>query len=152
MRLPNKPTEVLLVEDNPGDVRLIREGLKHSRLEIRVNVTRNGEEALAFMRRQSGYSDAPRPDLVLLDLDMPKMDGRAVLSEMRRDPALTSIPVVVFTTSESESDIATSYKLHASAYVSKPVEMDQFGTVVRSIEEFWMRIAKLPRSTGLAGR
>jgi two-component system, chemotaxis family, response regulator Rcp1 len=144
---PNSPVEVLLVEDNLGDVRLMREMLKQSRLSINLSVASDGEEALAFMRQENGFADAPRPDLVLLDLDMPKMDGRTVLSEMRKDPNLTFIPVVIFTGSENENDVLTSYKLHASAYVNKPLEVEQFARVVKSIEDFWMRVAKLPGRT-----
>jgi CheY-like chemotaxis protein len=141
------PIQVLLVEDNPGDVRLIREALKKSRFKLNISVARDGEQALAFMRRQGAYADSPRPEFVLLDLNMPKKDGRAVLAEMKNDPSLRKIPVVIFTSSEAENDINMSYSLHANAYVSKPIEIDHFETVLRSVEEFWMRVAKLPRVT-----
>ena len=140
--------EVLLAEDNPGDVRLTRDALSGSRMRINLNVAANGEEALAYLRRQGKYAEAPRTQLLLLDLNMPKKDGREVLVEMRKDPGLDCIPVVVLTTSEAEEDIVRSYKLHANAYISKPTYADQFTTVVKSIEEFWMNVAKLPPHCG----
>ena len=143
-----RPIEVLLAEDNPGDVRLTRDALNGSRMRINLNVTANGEEALAYLRRQGKYAEVPRTQLLLLDLNMPKKDGREVLAEMKKDPDLDCIPVVVLTTSEAEDDIVRSYKLHASAYVTKPTYVDQFATVVKSIEEFWMRVAKLPPHCG----
>ncbi|OFV94248.1 MAG: hypothetical protein A3F68_08565 [Acidobacteria bacterium RIFCSPLOWO2_12_FULL_54_10] len=143
-----RSVEVLLAEDNPGDVRLTREALKDSRVRVNLSVAVDGEEALAFMRRQGKYSGAPRPELVLLDLNMPKKDGREVLAEMRKDPNLVCIPVVVLTTSEAEEDIVSSYKFHANGYVTKPTYVDQFRVVVKAIEEFWMRVAKLPPHCG----
>jgi len=143
-----RPIEVLLAEDNPGDVRLTRDALNGTRMRINLNVAANGEEALAYLRRQGKYAEAPRTQLLLLDLNMPKKDGREVLAEMRKDPDLDCIPVVVLTTSEAEDDIVRSYKLHANAYISKPTYVDQYTMVVKSIEEFWMRVAKLPPHCG----
>ncbi|MBI3894398.1 MAG: response regulator [Acidobacteria bacterium] len=136
--------EILLAEDNPGDVRLTRDALKRSRLRINLNVAANGEDALAFLRQERKYAEAARPTLVLLDLNMPMKDGRQVLTEMRSDPNLACIPVIILTTSDAEEDIVRSYKLHANAYVSKPIHVSQFMAVVKSIEEFWMGVAKLP--------
>ncbi len=136
--------EVLLAEDNPGDVRLTREALKGSRIAAHLHVVANGEEALAFLRRQGKYAGVARPKLVLLDLNMPKKDGREVLAEMRKDPDLDCIPVVVLTGSEAEEDIIGTYKLHANCYVAKPAGADHFTSVVRSIEKFWLRVAELP--------
>jgi two-component system, chemotaxis family, response regulator Rcp1 len=136
--------EVLLVEDNPGDVRLTRQALKGSSLRLNLSVAADGEEALAFMRQQGKYAGEARPALVLLDLNMPKKSGREVLSEMRKDPELACIPVVVLTSSEAEEDIIQSYDLHANAFVTKPTYLDQFAGVVKSIEDFWLGIAKLP--------
>ena len=143
-----RPIEVLLAEDNPGDVRLTRDALNGTRMRINLNVAANGEEALAYLRRQGKYAEAPRTQLLLLDLNMPKKDGREVLAEMKKDPDLDCIPVVVLTTSEAEDDIVRSYKLHANAYISKPTYVDQYTMVVKSIEEFWMRVAKLPPHCG----
>lgn len=140
--------EVLLAEDNPADIRLTRDALKESRMQINLSVAMDGEETMAFLRRQGKYVGAPRPELVLLDLNMPKKDGREVLAEMRKDPGLTCIPVVVLTTSDAEEDIVSCYKLHANGYVTKPTYIEQFATVVRSIEDFWMRVAKLPPHCG----
>ncbi|MBI4458758.1 MAG: response regulator [Acidobacteria bacterium] len=140
--------EVLLAEDNPGDVRLTREALNGSRIRINLSVAADGEEALAFLRRQGKYAGAARPQLVLLDLNMPKKDGREVLAEMKKDPDLDCIPVVILTTSDAEEDIIRSYKLRANAYVTKPTYVDQFKIVVTSIEDFWMRVAKLPPHCG----
>lgn len=140
--------EVLLAEDNPADVRLTRDALRESRMRINLSVASDGEETMAFLRRRGKYAGAPRPELVLLDLNMPKMDGREVLVEMRKDPSLDCIPVVVLTTSDAEEDIVRSYKLHANGYVTKPTYLDQFAAVVKSIEDFWMRVAKLPPHCG----
>jgi chemotaxis family two-component system response regulator Rcp1 len=138
------PIEVLLVEDNPGDVRLTREALKEGKVCNHLSVAVDGVEALAFLRREGRYAGAPRPDVILLDLNLPRKDGREVLEEIKADPALRSIPVVVLTTSEAERDIAGAYALHANCYITKPVDLDQFITVVRSIESFWFSIVKLP--------
>jgi two-component system, chemotaxis family, response regulator Rcp1 len=136
--------QILLVEDNPGDVRLTREALKEAKFRNTLQVVGDGVEALAYLRRQGRYSDAVRPHLVMLDLNMPRMDGRALLAEIKSDPNLMRIPVVVLSSSEAESDIARAYELHANCYVTKPVDIDHFLTVVKSIEEFWVEIVKLP--------
>ena len=136
--------EVLLVEDNPGDVRLTREALRDGKVHNNLSVAPDGVEALAFLRREGKYADAPRPDVILLDLNLPKKDGREVLEEVKSDPALQSIPVVVLTSSEAERDIARAYALHANCYITKPVDLDQFITVVQSIESFWFSVVKLP--------
>jgi chemotaxis family two-component system response regulator Rcp1 len=140
--------EVLLAEDNPADVRLTREALQGSRMRIHLSVATNGEEALAFMRRQGPYASAARPRLVLLDLNMPKKDGREVLIEMKKDPDLDCIPVVILTTSDSEEDVIRSYQLHANGYVTKPSYPEEFADVIRAIEGFWIRAAKLPPHCG----
>jgi two-component system, chemotaxis family, response regulator Rcp1 len=142
--MAQKPIEVLLAEDNPGDVRLTRDALRGSRVRMNLSVVGDGEEAMAFLRRQGPYGGAARPSLVLLDLNMPKKDGREVLAEMKQDLDLASIPVVIFTSSEAEEDIIQSYKLHANSYVSKPTYLEQYTTAVKSIEDFWLRLAKLP--------
>jgi len=139
------PIEILLVEDNPGDVELTREALRDSKLHMRLSVVGDGVEALAFLRREGAHAAAARPDLVLLDLNLPKKDGRAVLGEMKQDPALRHIPVVILTSSQAEQDILQAYELHANCYVTKPVDFDQFITIVRSIEQFWFTVVKLPR-------
>ena len=139
-----RPVEILLVEDSPGDVRLTIEALKDARMRNTLHSVSDGVEALAFLRREEPYADKPRPDLILLDLNMPRMDGREVLAEIKADPDLKKIPVVVLTTSQAEQDILQSYNLHANCYISKPVDLDQFIDVVRSIESFWLSIVKLP--------
>jgi two-component system, chemotaxis family, response regulator Rcp1 len=141
---PSRPIEVLLVEDNPGDVRLTREALREGKVRNNLHVVRDGLEALAFLRRADSFEDAVRPDLILLDLNLPRMDGREVLQEIKQDPALRNIPVVVLTTSEAEQDIVRAYDLHANCYITKPVGLEQFITVVQSIESFWFSIVKLP--------
>ncbi|MHB8084550.1 MAG: response regulator [Dehalococcoidia bacterium] len=142
--IAGKPVDVLLVEDNPGDVRLTREALKDAKLVINLHVVGDGVEAMAFLRHEKGYASKPRPDLVLLDLNLPKKDGREVLAEIKNDVDLRRIPVVVVTTSKAEEDILKSYDLHANCYVTKPLDLDQFVTVVHSIEQFWLTIVKLP--------
>jgi two-component system, chemotaxis family, response regulator Rcp1 len=137
--------EVLLVEDSPGDVRLTREALKDAKVHINLHVAPDGEEATAFLKREGKYANAPRPDLILLDLNLPKKDGREVLAEIKESEALKSIPVVVLTTSASEADILRSYRLHANCYITKPVDLEGFLTVVRSIDNFWLSVVKLPR-------
>jgi len=139
-----RPVEILLVEDNPGDVRLTLETLKESKLLNRMSVVVDGEEAMAFLRREGPYAGAPRPDLILLDLNLPKKDGREVLAEIKVDEHLRRIPVIILTTSSAEQDIARTYDLHANCYITKPVDLDQFSTVVRAIEAFWFTIVKLP--------
>ena len=143
-----KPVEVLLVEDNPGDVRLTLEALKDGKVNNHLSVVEDGVEALAFLRREGKYADASRPDLILLDLNLPKKDGREVLAEIKADEDLKRIPVVVLTTSKAEEDILKTYNLHANCYITKPVDFDQFVIVVRLIEDFWFTIVKLPRSDG----
>jgi len=138
------PVDILLVEDNPADVRLTLEALKESRLLTNLHVVGDGVEALAFLRREGEYEHAPRPDLVLLDLNLPRKDGREVLAEVKTDPDLKRIPVAVLTTSQAEEDVVRSYDLHANCYVTKPVDLDQFLHVVRTINEFWLTIVKLP--------
>ena len=139
-----RPVEILLVEDNEGDVRLTREALREGHLRNRLHVVEDGERALDFLFRRGDYASAPRPDLILLDLNLPRRDGREVLAEIKSDTILRRIPVVVLTTSEAEQDILESYNLHANCYVRKPVDLDAFIQVVRSIDNFWLAIVKLP--------
>ena len=136
--------EILLVEDNPGDVVLTREALKDAKMCNALHAVADGEEAMAFLRREGRYTSAPRPDLILLDLNLPKKDGREVLRDIKQDPELKRIPVVVLTTSQAEEDILRSYDLHANCYVTKPVDLNQFLTSVKSIEDFWLTVVKLP--------
>jgi CheY-like chemotaxis protein len=136
--------EILLVEDNPGDVRLTREALKEGKIRNNLNVVGDGVEALRYLRREGPYAESTRPDLILLDLNLPRMDGREVLEAVKADPSLRLIPVVVLTSSAAEQDIVRAYDLHANCYVSKPVDLDQFIHVVKSIEDFWFSIVKLP--------
>jgi len=138
--------EILLVEDNPGDVRMTIEALRDGKVRNHLSVVGDGMEAMAFLRRQGKHSQAPRPGVILLDLNLPKMDGRAVLSEIKRDPDLKRIPVIVLTTSRAEEDILKSYELYANSYVTKPVDFDHFLAAVRSIENFWLTVVELPRS------
>jgi len=140
----NESVEVLLVEDNPGDVRLVLESLKDGGLSKNLSVVKDGVEALAFLRREGKYSRAPRPHLIMLDLNLPKKDGREVLAEIKEDPDLRRIPVVILTTSESEQDIVRTYDLHANCYITKPVDLEKFVQVVKSIEEIWLSSLKLP--------
>jgi two-component system response regulator len=139
------PVQVLLVEDNPGDVELTREALEEGRLANALHVVRDGEEALDFLMRRGRHRGAVRPDLVLLDLNLPKMSGREVLAEIKSDPTFSTIPVVVLTSSAAEEDVARSYELHANCYVQKPVGLEQFISIVRQIEDFWFVVVKLPR-------
>ena len=139
-----KPIDILLVEDNPGDVRLTREALNGAKVTNTLHVVTDGLEALAYLRRQRQYSSALRPDLILLDLNLPKKDGREVLADIKSDSSLKRIPVVILTTSQAEQDILRTYDLHANCYVSKPVDLEQFINVVKEIEEFWLTIVKLP--------
>lgn len=136
--------EILLVEDNPGDVRLTKEALIEGKILNHLNVVSDGVEAMAFLHRKGNYAGAPRPDLILLDLNLPKKDGREVLAEIKRDKVFRSIPVVVLTSSSAEQDIVKSYNLHANCYITKPVDLDQFISVVKSIEHFWLAVVKLP--------
>ena len=149
--VPNPPSrpgsrtiEILLVEDNPGDVRLTQEAFKEGKLTNRLHVVTDGADALAFLHREGGYAQAVRPDLILLDLNLPKKDGRQVLAELKADAHLKRIPVVVLTTSQAEADILKAYDLHANCYITKPVDLDQFLVVINSIEEFWLALVKLP--------
>ncbi len=139
-----RPVEILLVEDNLGDVRLTQEALKEGKVRNNVSVARDGVEALAFLRREGAYGNAPRPDLILLDLNLPRKDGRAVLAEIKADPLLGLIPVVVLTTSRSEEDVLKTYGLHGNCYIPKPVDLDGFLRVIKCIEDFWLTIVKLP--------
>jgi CheY-like chemotaxis protein len=139
-----RPVEILLVEDSPSDTELTIEALKEAKVRNNLSVVEDGVEALAFLRRQGSYAKAPRPDLVLLDLNLPRKDGREVLAEIKADDELKSIPVVVLTTSRAEEDVCRAYKLHANCYVSKPVDFEQFLEVVKSIENFWLFLVTLP--------
>ena len=139
-----RPNVILLVEDNPGDVRLTQESLKDSKLLNFISVVNDGVEAMAFLRREGKYVEAPRPDLILLDLNLPKKDGREVLAEIKTDEQLRRIPVVVLTTSSADQDILRTYDLHANCYIIKPVNLDQFTKVVKALEEFWFTIVKRP--------
>jgi len=138
-----RPIEILLIEDNPGDVRLTIEGLSESKVRNTLHVAKDGVEAMDLLRR----ADGPRPDLILLDLNLPRMDGREVLTAIKSDPKLKIIPVVVLTTSRAEQDILRSYELQANCYITKPVDLEKFMTVVKSIEDFWLTIVRLPRHT-----
>jgi CheY-like chemotaxis protein len=139
-----KPVEILLVEDNPGDVRLTQEALKEGKVRNNLHVAGDGVEAMAFLQREGKYAGAPHPDLILLDLNLPKKDGRELLAEIKAAPHLKRIPVVILTTSKDEQDIIKSYNLHANCYITKPVDLDQFLKVVKSVEDFWLSIVKLP--------
>jgi len=139
-----KPVEILLVEDNPGDIRLTREALKENKVCNNLHVVTDGVDAMAFLRREGAFAHTPRPDLVLLDLNLPKKDGRQVLSEIKGDENLRRIPVVILTTSQAEDDISKAYDLYANCYVTKPLDLEQFMAVVKSIEDFWVTIVKLP--------
>lgn len=138
------PIEVLLVEDNPGDALLTRIALEDSKISVHLNVVEDGVEAMAFLRKQGNYADAPHPDIVLLDLNLPRKDGREVLAEIKADQSFKRIPVVVLTTSQSEEDILKAYNLSANCFITKPVDFDQFVKIVQSIENFWFAIVKLP--------
>ncbi|HEU0008617.1 MAG TPA: response regulator [Verrucomicrobiae bacterium] len=140
----SKPIEILLVEDNAGDARLAREALRDAKVRNNLTWLADGEEALAFLRRQGKYSNAPRPDLILLDLNLPRKDGREVLSEIKADDHFKRIPVVILTTSQAEEDILKAYHLNANCYIPKPVDLERFLTVVKTIEDFWLTIVKLP--------
>ena len=135
---------ILLVEDNPGDARLTQEAMRDTKMTNLIHIVEDGVEAMTFLRRTGRYSEAPRPDLILLDLNLPKKDGRAVLAEIKTDPDLKRIPVVVLTTSNAEEDVLKAYDLHANAYVSKPVDLQQFIKIVTLIDEFWFNVVTLP--------
>ena len=142
--LTPRPIEILLVEDSPGDVTLTIEALRDAKVANNLHVSRDGEEALRFLRNEGEFADKPRPDLILLDLNMPRKDGREVLADLKIDDELKRIPVVVLTTSQSEDDVAAAYNLSANCYVAKPVDLDQFLGVVRAIDDFWLSLVKLP--------
>jgi len=146
MTIPVSPKaiEVLLVEDNIGDVRLTQEALKEGRLLVNLTVARDGIEAMDLLQHKNGHTDAPRPDLILLDLNLPRKDGREVLQEIKANPELRTIPVVVLTTSEADNDVIVTYGSHANCYITKPVDMDRFVEIVKLLEEFWFTIVKLP--------
>ncbi len=139
------PIEILLVEDSPGDVRLTREALRDAKVRNNLHIALDGIEAMKFLGRDGIHADAPRPDLILLDLNLPRMSGREVLEQIKQDAELKAIPVVILTTSAAEEDIIRSYQLHANCYITKPVDLDQFIKVVKSIDNFWLAIVKLPR-------
>jgi len=141
---PHRQIEILLVEDNPGDVRLTAEALKEGRVLNRMSTVPDGVEALDFLHKRGKYTDAPRPDIILLDLNLPRKDGREVLAEIKEDPDLRLIPVVVLTTSAAEEDILKTYQLHANCYITKPVDLDQFLKVTHLIEDFWLTVVRLP--------
>jgi len=140
--------DVLLVEDSPGDVRLTREAFKDAKVYLNLHVASDGAEAMAFLNREGGHANRPRPDLILLDLNLPKKGGREVLQEIKESPTLKSIPVVILTTSESDADILRSYRLHANCYITKPVDLNGFLEVVKSIDNFWLSVVKLPHEIG----
>lgn len=142
--MPSRPIQVLLVEDDPGDVRLTEEALKRSKLLVMMNVVGDGEQALQYLRQVGPYAGSVRPDLVLLDLNLPKVDGREVLAAVKADPDLRPIPVVVLTTSAADADILKAYGLGGNCYITKPVGFDEFRRIVRAIEEFWFEVVKLP--------
>ncbi|MCT9009007.1 response regulator [Streptomyces sp. NPDC054766] len=142
------PIDVLLVEDDPGDELMTREAFEDNKIGNTLHVARDGEEALDFLYRRGAHTDVPQPDLILLDLNLPKYDGRQVLEKIKSDPALSHIPVVVLTTSAAEEDILRSYKLHANAYVTKPVDLNQFIAAVRQIDDFFVQVVRLPRQNG----
>ncbi len=137
--------QILLVEDNPGDARLTLEAMREAKVQNKIHIVEDGVQAMQFLRREGTYADAPRPDLILLDLNLPKKDGREVLAEVKADPALKRIPVVVLTTSSADEDVLRAYDLHANCYVTKPVDLTQFMKIVCRIEEFWVRVVILPK-------
>ena len=139
-----KTADILLVEDNPGDVRLTQEAMREARMSNTLHVARHGAEAMDFLRQSGDFKDAPRPDLVLLDLNLPRLSGREVLKQMKDDPELRRIPVIVLSTSDAQRDVAESYDLHANCYINKPVDFDEFLKVVQTIEFFWFHLVKLP--------
>ena len=145
MIMPSHPIEILLVEDNPGDVLLTQEAFSDAKIANNLHIVRDGEEALAYLNRQGDFQGASRPDLILLDLNLPKIDGREVLDNIKSDETLKRIPVVVLTSSEAEQDIIQTYDLHANSYVVKPINMEQFVKVVNAVESFWFSVVKLPK-------
>ncbi|MCX6027392.1 MAG: response regulator [Chloroflexi bacterium] len=145
--MEGKPIDILMVEDNDGDARLAREAMRDSKIKNTMHHVRDGEEAMAFLHKEGKYTDAPRPDLVLLDLNLPRKNGQEVLAEMKADMDLKRIPVVILTVSSDEADVRKTYDAHANCYVTKPLDLNQFMKVVRSIEDFWLTIVKLPDGT-----
>jgi chemotaxis family two-component system response regulator Rcp1 len=141
-----RPVEILLVEDNPGDVRLTEEVLREAKVATKLNTVKDGEEAMAFVRREGAHAGARRPDLILLDLNLPRKDGREVLNELKSDDELRRIPVIVLTTSMAEPDILMSYDLHANCYIHKPIEFEEFSTAINAIQQFWLLTVQLPPS------
>lgn len=142
--ISGRPIEILLVEDNPGDIELTKIALEENKLSNNLSVVQNGVDAMAYLRRQPPYQAATRPDVILLDLNLPKKDGREVLEEVKNDAGLADIPVVILTTSSAEEDVLKAYRLHVNCYVRKPLDLDQFVKVVKSIEDFWLSIVELP--------
>ena len=145
MENDTRSIEILLVEDNPGDARLTIEAMREAKVRNRMHVVEDGVEAMAFLRRQGRFGEAPRPDLILRALNLPRKDGREVLAEVKADPALKRIPVVILTTSRAEEDVLRAYDLHANCYVTKPVDLAQFMKIVSQIDEFWVKVVTLPR-------
>ncbi|MCH8108658.1 MAG: response regulator [Chloroflexi bacterium] len=144
----SRPVEILLVEDNPGDVRLTEEAFKEGKLSNNLSVAGDGVEALAFLRQEGEYASSPRPDLILLDLNLPLKSGHEVLREIKSDPAIRRIPVIILTTSSAEQDILSTYDLHANCHITKPVDLNQFIKIIQSIESFWLSIVELPSGLG----
>jgi CheY-like chemotaxis protein len=142
-----QPIRILMVEDDPADVRLTREALKNKIVLTTMDTVPDGVEAMAYLRKEDAYTDKPRPDLILLDLNMPRMDGREVLAELQKDPKLRKIPVIVLTTSEGEEDILAAYEMNANCYITKPVDWKQFVRVVEVIEDFWLTVVRLPKES-----
>ena len=147
-----RPIEILLAEDSATDVMLAEEALEHAKVRNNLSVVKDGVEAMAFLRRERQYSEAPRPDLIMLDLNMPRKDGREVLAEVKADESLRVIPVVVLTTSEAQEDVLKAYGLHANCYISKPVDFEQFANVVRAIDQFWFTVVTLPTGDNAGGQ
>jgi CheY-like chemotaxis protein len=147
IRKPGVPLQVLLVEDSPGDIRLTQEAFRDANSSVQLHVAFDGVEAMAFLRREGAHVHAPRPDLILLDLNLPRMDGREVLAQIKSDEALKTIPTVILTTSEEEGDITKSYQLHANCYLNKPVQLDAFEGLVSTINDFWLTMVKLPQQS-----
>jgi CheY-like chemotaxis protein len=145
MSIVGEPVDILLVEDNAGDARLMKEALAEAKIRNRLHVVTDGVEALAYLRRQQPFAGAERPDLILLDLNLPRQDGRQVLAEIKKDEELRRIPVVILSSSQAEADVARAYDLHANCYITKPLDVEQLITVVRSIEDFWLTIVRLPK-------
>jgi CheY-like chemotaxis protein len=143
-KLETRPVDILLVEDNPGDVRLTKEALKDAKVLNEIYVARDGVEAMQFVHREGSFANAPMPDIILLDLNLPRKDGREVLAEIKKDPKLQHIPVVVLTTSKADEDIIKTYNLHANAYITKPVDLNRFVEIMHALEQFWFTIVKLP--------